>query len=42
MTAVAIADRHDVLSTLVVTDVTFRYLSQHDICDYIADGRADG
>ncbi|MGO3396922.1 MAG: Maf family protein, partial [Serratia proteamaculans] len=33
MTAVAIADRHDVLCQLVVTDVTFRNLSQQDICD---------
>ena len=38
MTAVAIADRHDVLCQLVVTDVTFRNLSQQDICDYIATG----
>ncbi|EPC4489516.1 Maf family protein [Serratia liquefaciens] len=38
MTAVAIADRHDVLCQLVVTDVTFRNLSQQDICDYIASG----
>ena len=37
MTAVAIADRHDVLCQLV-TDVTFRNLSQQDICDYIATG----
>jgi len=38
MTAVALADRHDVLCQLVVTDVTFRNLSQQDICDYIATG----
>lgn len=38
MTAVAIADRHDVLCQLVVTDVTFRNLSQQDIHDYIATG----
>lgn len=38
MTAVEIADRHDVLCQLVVTDVTFRNLSQQDICDYIATG----
>lgn len=38
MTAVAIADRHDVRCQLVVTDVTFRSLSQQDIRDYIAKG----
>ncbi|WP_274851057.1 Maf family protein [Serratia marcescens] len=38
MTAVAIADRHDVCCQLVVTDVTFRSLSQQDIRDYIATG----
>ncbi|WP_431224823.1 Maf family protein [Serratia sp. L9] len=38
MTAVAIADRQDVLCQLVVTDVTFRTLSQQDIRDYIATG----
>lgn len=38
MTAVAIADRQDVLCQLVVTDVTFRMLSQQDIRDYIATG----
>ncbi|HEJ8099692.1 TPA: septum formation inhibitor Maf [Serratia marcescens] len=38
MTAVAIADRHDVRCQLVVTDVTFRSLSQQDIRDYIATG----
>lgn len=38
MTAVAIADRQDVLCQLVITDVTFRNLSQQDIHDYIATG----
>jgi septum formation protein len=38
MTAIAIADRHDVLCQLVLTDVTFRNLSQQDIRDYIATG----
>lgn len=38
MTAVAIADQHDILCQLVVTDVTFRTLSQQDIHDYIASG----
>lgn len=38
MTAVAIADRHDVLHQLVVTDVMFRHLSPQDIHDYIATG----
>ncbi|WP_164033965.1 Maf family protein [Serratia marcescens] len=38
MTAVAIADRHDVRCQLVVTDVMFRSLSQQDIRDYIATG----
>lgn len=38
MTAVAIADRHDVRCQLVVTDVTFRSLSLQDIRDYIATG----
>ncbi|EMY7658176.1 septum formation inhibitor Maf [Serratia marcescens] len=38
MTAVAIAERHDVRCQLVVTDVTFRSLSQQDIRDYIATG----
>ncbi len=32
------ADRHDVRCQLVVTDVTFRSLSQQDIRDYIATG----
>lgn len=38
MTAVAIADHQDVRCQLVVTDVTFRSLSQQDIRDYIATG----
>ncbi|WON76590.1 Maf family protein [Serratia sp. UGAL515B_01] len=38
MTAVAIADRHNVQCQLVSTDVTFRNLSQQDIHDYIATG----
>ena len=38
MTAVAIADRHDVRCQLVVTDVTFRSQSQQDIRDYISTG----
>ncbi|MEN4023671.1 Maf family protein [Serratia sp. IR-2025] len=38
MTAVASAERHDVRCQLVVTDVTFRSLSQQDIRDYIATG----
>ncbi|MBU4684871.1 septum formation inhibitor Maf [Cedecea davisae] len=38
MTAVAIADANQVLETLVVTDVTFRSLSEQDIAGYIASG----
>ncbi|VEA70378.1 Maf-like protein yhdE [Serratia rubidaea] len=38
ITAVAIADRQDILCQQVVTDVTFRTLSQQDIADYIATG----
>ncbi len=38
MTAVALADRQDVRCQLVVTEVTFRNLSQQDIRDYIATG----
>ncbi|MDY4376894.1 Maf family protein [Pectobacterium brasiliense] len=38
MTAVALADKDDVLSCLVVTDVVFRSLSQQDIERYIASG----
>ncbi|AIU86977.1 MULTISPECIES: Maf family protein [Pectobacterium] len=38
MTAVALADKDDVLSCLVTTDVVFRPLSQQDIERYIASG----
>ena len=38
MTAVALADRHDLLCTLVTTDVTFRVLSSDEIQHYIAGG----
>ncbi|QHA87679.1 Maf family protein [Serratia rhizosphaerae] len=38
ITAVAIADRQDIMCQQVVTDVTFRTLSQQDIADYIATG----
>ncbi|MDX5629458.1 MULTISPECIES: Maf family protein [unclassified Brenneria] len=38
MTAVALADKHDILSSLVVTDVVFRTLSRRDIAHYIASG----
>lgn len=38
ITAVSLADKQDVLSTMVVTDVTFRVLSQLEISDYIATG----
>ncbi|AHM71858.1 Maf family protein [Yersinia hibernica] len=38
MTAVSIADQQDILSAMVVTDVTFRVLSQLEISDYIATG----
>ncbi|CAE1150675.1 nucleoside triphosphate pyrophosphatase [Serratia sp. Tan611] len=38
ITAVAIADRQDLLCQQVLTDVTFRTLSQQDIADYIATG----
>ncbi|AJI94205.1 septum formation protein Maf [Yersinia ruckeri] len=38
MTAVAFADKQNLLCTMVVTDVTFRVLSQHEISDYIATG----
>ncbi|MFC0228124.1 Maf family protein [Serratia aquatilis] len=38
MTAVAIADRSDMLCQLVVTDVTFRNLTPQDIHEYIATG----
>ena len=38
MTAVALADRQNTLDALVVTDVTFRVLSEHDIAGYVASG----
>ena len=38
MTAVAIADRRHIMDCLVVTDVTFRVLSQEDIAGYVASG----
>ncbi|HFO2532970.1 TPA: nucleoside triphosphate pyrophosphatase [Yersinia enterocolitica] len=38
ITAVSLADRQDVLSVMVVTDVTFRVLSQFEISKYIASG----
>ncbi|UGS43285.1 Maf family protein [Pseudocitrobacter corydidari] len=38
MTAIALADRQNTLDALVVTDVTFRVLSEHDIAGYVASG----
>ncbi|RWR01561.1 septum formation inhibitor Maf [[Pantoea] beijingensis] len=38
MTAVALADREQIIDCLVITDVTFRLLSAEDIVDYIASG----
>lgn len=38
MTAVALADRQNTLDALVVTDVTFRVLTEHDIAGYVASG----
>lgn len=38
MTAVAIADSRQVLDCLVVTEVTFRALSEQDIAHYVASG----
>ncbi|WP_312346303.1 nucleoside triphosphate pyrophosphatase [Leclercia sp.] len=38
MTAVALADRQHVLDCLVVTDVTFRVLTDEDIAGYITSG----
>ena len=38
MTAVALADSQRVLERLVVTDVTFKVLAEHDIEAYIASG----
>ena len=36
MTAVALADKQQTLDCLVVTEVTFRRLSEQDIADYVA------
>ncbi|EPE7780632.1 Maf family protein [Yersinia enterocolitica] len=38
ITAVSLADRKNMLSAMVVTDVTFRVLSQLEISNYIATG----
>ncbi|MBV8044830.1 nucleoside triphosphate pyrophosphatase, partial [Pluralibacter sp.] len=38
MTAVALADRQQVIDCLVMTDVTFRVLSDEEIAGYIASG----
>lgn len=38
MTAVTLADRRTLCSTLVVTDVTFRTLTPQDITHYVASG----
>lgn len=38
MTAVAVADSRQVLDCLVVTEVTFRALSEQDIAHYVASG----
>ncbi|WP_054179054.1 Maf family protein [Trabulsiella odontotermitis] len=38
MTAVALADSEHTLDCLVVTDVTFRVLSEQDIADYVSSG----
>lgn len=38
MTAVAVADSRHVLDCLVVTEVTFRALSEQDIAHYVASG----
>lgn len=38
ITAVSLADQQDMLSVMVVTDVTFRVLSQLEISNYIATG----
>ncbi len=38
MTAVVIADRQHIMDCLVVTEVTFRVLSQQDIAGYVASG----
>ncbi|MEN0615234.1 nucleoside triphosphate pyrophosphatase [Klebsiella indica] len=38
MTAVALADKRQTLDCLVVTEVTFRVLSEQDIAGYVASG----
>ncbi|WP_312952943.1 Maf family protein [Superficieibacter sp.] len=38
LTAVALADSHSVLESLVATEVTFRVLSEEDIAGYVASG----
>nr|VUD31243.1 septum formation protein Maf [Raoultella sp. NCTC 9187] len=38
MTAVALADKQQALDCLVVTEVTFRLLSEQDIAGYVASG----
>ena len=38
MTAVALADKQQTLDCLVVTEVTFRLLSEQDIATYVASG----
>lgn len=38
MTAVALADSQHILDCLVVTDVTFRTLTDEDIAGYVASG----
>lgn len=38
LTAVALADSEHTMDCLVVTDVTFRVLSEQDIADYVASG----
>ncbi len=42
MTAVALADSQHVLDCLVVTDVTFRVLTDEEIAGYIASGEPYG
>lgn len=38
MTSVALADRRQTLDCLVVTEVTFRHLTEQDIVSYVASG----
>ncbi len=38
MTAVALADKQQTLDCSVVTEVTFRLLSEQDIATYVASG----